>query len=704
MNNFETFQSVLAYFQKSPLTINYNYINTLLEKTEQYSVISFDIFDTLITRIFECPIDLFAYVESLLLENNIILDNYAKNRLYAEETARKTAIKNENREEVTIEEIYLHLSNYYPNKTKELLKAQKHELDAEIQSIIPIHENIELIKKLKQNGKKIIFVSDIYFNKNFLKEILEKNNLNIYDTLYISSELMKTKNTGRIWETILNDFPNHNLFHIGDNVHSDVLKPKEFNIQTYHYAHFLSERRFGADLSPNLVPFSLVSKMKLIKNNYDTINEQSNFWFGLGETLGAFLLQSFIDWLKKEIYKDGIEHIYFCARDSQVIKKVWDELNYNSETNTTSSYLYLSRKILKFSSCFIDLEKDNKFSNNSLEFLVNESIQLGDSYKTYFLRIGILDSDILSQTNFIKFFGSLDNIIEYKDYDKIKEFLQGEVLFLLKEIFKIKYEQTCAYFKQEGVFDSKKIAIVDLGWGGSIQQSISDLRVYNNTKGKIYGYYYGLFNHNAVGKLYKNGSMKSSFFNKFLSHKDQYALQNSVNILENLHSANHETTQGFTLDKKSNTYIPVLKNDQKNQYIEQYNKTFKIFQDGVFSSILKWSKNETVYGLNKDMINSKVAVAGLLQITISPNKLEKKYLGTIQHAAMFDHLQYYSLINFTIPQSIDDIDKAFYLGGWQCGQMSYFKENSSEIDASLYQYATNFFQSYPKFIYQNLIG
>ena len=44
-----------------------NYIATALKKAKDADVVSFDIFDTVLTRVLECPIDLFAYVERELL-------------------------------------------------------------------------------------------------------------------------------------------------------------------------------------------------------------------------------------------------------------------------------------------------------------------------------------------------------------------------------------------------------------------------------------------------------------------------------------------------------------------------------------------------------------------------------------------------------------------------------------------------------------
>lgn len=56
--------------------------------------------------------------------------------------------------------------------------AKKLELEAEFESIVVNTEQILLIEKLKQLGKKIIFVSDTYLSKRFMEKILSNLNLN----------------------------------------------------------------------------------------------------------------------------------------------------------------------------------------------------------------------------------------------------------------------------------------------------------------------------------------------------------------------------------------------------------------------------------------------------------------------------------------------------------------------------------------------
>lgn len=693
-----------AYYQQES-KVDINYIDEIQEKAKNYTIISFDIFDTVLTRLFECPIDLFAYVESQLSDCGVNFPDYALLRFKAEQMARNTAKQQRDQEEITLDDIYNALSFLTPVNHNVLLQAKQLELDAELESIVPVVDNKYLLSQLKQQGKKIIFVSDMYLSKQFISRLLSQNHLDVCDNLYVSSDLMKTKHTGRIWVKILQDYPEQEILHIGDNNHADVEIPKRFAIETFHYNRLLSYHRVGAQLSPNLVPFSLMSKMYYLMqyiNEKDT--REIAFWTKLGETLGAFILQSFIEWLKENIVINKIDHIYFCARDAQIIQKIWNYYQYDDQCNTTSSYLYLSRKVLRFPACYIELIDHGCLSDASLTFLVDESIQWGDSYYTYFKRLG-LNEEQIARTNFHHQFGSLKQKIDFKNLPNIKFFLQKELISILTPIFYEKYQTTMAYLQQEGLFDSnKKIAIVDLGWGGTIQLALTELLEHRKITHKLYGYYYGLLNKHTPGRLFKNGFMNSAFFNMFWRPDEQFLIENSVNILENLHSADHETTIDFVYNSISNRYEPLFKEDLNKKYKRQYNQKFAVFQNGIMNTIKKWKNNQLVYGIGSDWIKPYFATAAILQVCISPNPDEQKYLGSIKHAALHDHSVFYNLINTEIPKNKSEIAKLLYSGGWPCGVMSYWNLQKNVFSEEIYQTAIKHFGHYPSLIKDYLIG
>lgn len=689
--------SVYQYHQSQPQGIDHTYIEAIINKAKDYSVVSFDIFDTLLTRLFECPIDLFAYVENQLIQQNIGIPDFAKHRLQAEAEIRNIVYQQEKREEISLDEIYEYCAKILNLDIAVLNQAKDLELQAELDSNITIRDNQELIIALKNEGKKIIFVSDIYLSNDFIINLLENKNLKLYDELYVSSALSATKHSGNIWNHVLKNNKYSSIIHIGDNQHADIERPKNYNIDTYHYSRFLSERRLGAQLSPNIVPFSLIKKTSNMKKGiYSLIPlNEDNFWTVQGETFGAMVLYAFVQWLKEHVQRNQIDHIYFCARDSQIMFKVWHLLELDQECNTSSSYLYLSRKSIHFPAYYIELIKNGWLSDTSLNLIVNKSLVAHDTYKTYFQRIGITEEDLL-KTNFSQNFGSINAKFDFSRINDIKIFIQEELKSKLLTLFKLEYENTINYFDQEGLYDpDKKIAIIDLGWNGSIQFALTEFREHKGVKNKLYGFYYGLFREHAAGRLYKNGFMKTAFFNIFSGYEEKKLLQNCVNILENLHSADHETTIGFERHCENNKYFPVLKESKDSKYIEQYSEKISLFQQGALKSIEKWKKDQVLYGIHKCWINEESAKAAILQTCITPIKHEQNYFGNIQHSTLFDHEIFVPLISHTLPSTHEEVSYLLSVGGWECGVIQYWKQRRNEIKPEYYQFALRYFNDFP---------
>ena len=192
--------------------------NKILKKIQKYEYISFDIFDTLIIRKCGNPTNIFDLVEEEYNKKNKHINNFKSVRINAEKKARKESIN----EEVTIEDIYKYIN--YDKKTKEkLLKLEeKKEFDECI-----IKDNIyQIYNYLINNNKKIIITSDIYLKKDLIIKILNKNNINRYEKIYISSYNMKTKKHGSVFKYIKKDLNTNNIIHIGDNTISDYIMPK----------------------------------------------------------------------------------------------------------------------------------------------------------------------------------------------------------------------------------------------------------------------------------------------------------------------------------------------------------------------------------------------------------------------------------------------------------------------------------------------
>ena len=187
----------------SPAVESFNPI-TIYQLIDQYDVISFDIFDTLLVRPYVKPTDLFYHLE--LLEN---LSGYADARIQAERDARKKI------PEATLDEIYSELHGYPGMKDKEK------QLEAQV---LTANSEIKLIYNYaKMKGKRIVIVSDNYLPEKFLKSVLRRNGYTGFANIYVSCEYRKNKGSGTLFKEVIKHervYP-QSILHIGDNAHSD---------------------------------------------------------------------------------------------------------------------------------------------------------------------------------------------------------------------------------------------------------------------------------------------------------------------------------------------------------------------------------------------------------------------------------------------------------------------------------------------------
>ena len=176
------------------------------------SVVSFDVFDTLLVRPYIRPTDLFMHIE-----REFDAPFFHDCRIMAEQSARKHT----NNPDVTLDEIYNHIDDNFK-------RLKQKELDWERMVLRANPQMLEVYNFAKQSGKRIVIASDMYLPIKFVADVLHKNGFDGYEQLYVSGESGVTKTHGTMFQRIIQDTgvkPKH-ILHIGDNRNSDYKKPR----------------------------------------------------------------------------------------------------------------------------------------------------------------------------------------------------------------------------------------------------------------------------------------------------------------------------------------------------------------------------------------------------------------------------------------------------------------------------------------------
>ena len=193
----------------------------IVQKIKKYDVISFDVFDTLITRSVNTPSDVFVMVGERIGNKS-----FKELRIEAEENARRNTIGRE----PNIDEVY----EYLDVKDKEKILCIELEIELQVCKCNP--HMLDIVNSIANLGKKMIVVSDMYLPSSFLKEMLQRNGYDCLTEIYVSNEYRSSKYNGELYKLLSSDYlKGKKVVHIGDNEHSDYYMALENGWKALHY-------------------------------------------------------------------------------------------------------------------------------------------------------------------------------------------------------------------------------------------------------------------------------------------------------------------------------------------------------------------------------------------------------------------------------------------------------------------------------------
>ena len=303
----------------------------LMEKIEKYGAVSFDVFDTLITRRIEKPSDVFLVVDRRCKKIFGTLFDYYHLRLDVESRLQSHASY------ASIVELYKEMTKLDSDFGLHMSEVLSFELEVEANLIVPCSRMIEIYSKLLLKGKPLFLISDMYLPKSFIEGILNAYGIDGYEALFVSADDGQSKIGGGLFKEIQSHF-NGSILHIGDNLRSDVDMAIKSGIDAYHV---LSARDYLASSSM----CSIIQAGKPIGDRI-TIGLIANRVFGdpfirLDKTNGIPVISSlkdfgfiifgplahgYISWLCKRCKDIGIGKILFCARDGFFLKRLYEML------------------------------------------------------------------------------------------------------------------------------------------------------------------------------------------------------------------------------------------------------------------------------------------------------------------------------------------------------------------------------------------
>ncbi|MCQ5341192.1 MAG: hypothetical protein NO483_05780 [Candidatus Methanomethylicia archaeon] len=557
---------------------------------------SFDVFDTILTRRFIYPTDLFYFLGLLFNKDGLISlhpKDFQKARINAERIARSQS----KFEEITIDEIYEVLKRICKFNDEITLKLKNKELELELLESIPIRENV---RKLHHN---VILVSDTYLPKYFLEALLRKNMIHIYQEIFVSSEIKHTKASGGMYDFILKNFIISK--HTGDNSYSDFKIPKSKGIKCELYLNSRPTRYETLIYRENFIPFEIraliAGIMRSVRLSFFYENPYEQKLHEVSSNVAAPFLTLFSLWILENAKNLGVNKLYFLTREGEILKEVSSILceKLYQNLNIKLYHLPCSRRSIFLPAC----------SANDLEPL--KWILEDGSEKKRFCKI--LDLDL---------------------NDMLPEKITFEYIVKNKKVLEQILEKACEkreifvrYLKQLDFDKESKIGVIDVGWRGRIAKALSRIlelsNLYNNDFG-IIEFYVKLIPTITV-KIFKKNK-RLIFFDL---DKYDYIFFGACEIFEIFASAKHGSCIGYKL--VDDVAYPILENN-KDDNLLKFN--MDVWQNAIKSFAKDFAESIDRYKIDCSQIvkYSKTICEILLSNFIYfPDRYETEIFSEIYH-------------------------------------------------------------------------
>ena len=418
--------------------------------------------------------------------------DYAEVFREARVEAERIALSKSATEETTLEAIWQELANILP--AIDPVEGIRRELSTETEYLVPVSETRTLVARARAAGKRIVFISDTYLPSRFIQSQLARAGfLEPGDTCFVSSEIGKTKRRKSLFGHVLSHLTitPAQLHHHGDDPISDVAIPQGLGI----HAQLIQTTKLNSvesELAKSLSPTDDVWAGRLV-------GEMRAFRVGVGDTglsaaatsLSAGLigpaLTAIAIWILRKAERDGVQTLYFLARDGYALHCVADDLAKYLELPIQCRYLQVSRQALLLPSTSVISPEGMPWLRRHFE---TPRIQL---------LAGKLDLpvDLLVQ-ELQPLIGDQGGafVIESEEQWRFfwKKLSEGKLASELRDRIKERRNTLLLYLEQEGIFDERSMGCVDLGWFQSCQAAL--IKVCRSVKPdfELKGYYLSLAN------------------------------------------------------------------------------------------------------------------------------------------------------------------------------------------------------------------
>ena len=466
-------------------------IARLKSEIDAHDVVSFDIFDTLVERVIMHPNDLFKMIAP---KAKAIVGDPEFDFVTARKEARHLARDRATGEEINLVDRYDAMAAHHGFSIETARRLYNLELEAEMSVCVARWIGKQAYEYARLQGKRVILVSDIFFDGDFIHSLLESCGYRDHDAVYLSSETGLLKATGNMFPHVLTSegVAASDVLHVGDNPNADISQGRSHGLSVCH----LPEK--------NLVTKSVSGLLEPVEGNSDSpiksavggligheftrgaLGKDAGVARGDAETLGYVglgpMFYGFANWILQTAKTRGLTDVYFLARDGDIVQRCYEVLSANDPDAPHAHYLLASRRAVRAASIFsaedVDATLRTNFTPSSLRYLLKHRFGLDTVH---------IDPQELAEYGF----QSLDDLADWKaNAENIRGlFLKTRIFHQILQRSRSERDELLEYFERMGLShetDGRRIGFVDIGHSGSIQSGVCKILPLRHTTGMYF--------------------------------------------------------------------------------------------------------------------------------------------------------------------------------------------------------------------------
>ena len=585
---------------------------------DDVDVVSFDIFDTLLVRRVHDPdlvkVPVARLISSLAEQAGIEISwqDVQQKRNKIEQALRDEAGKQFPDHEA-----------HYPTFMQSTLQAifgdtadqemleriTDYEMKMENAMLVPRQDIFQWIEKLAAGGKRLLAISDMYLPATHIRRLLEHAGLlDKFEAVISSADSFRAKASGEGYDLVRDQFsldPDR-WIHVGDNPISDGIRAGEKGIRSFvlqdpeefrrraiaaRYYFYSRSRAFwrGRATQQLMAPLQEenIPRSPLYREGY-------NF-------LGP-LIAMFVQSVAEHCRAKNITKIFFLSREGWMFKQIWEKTMpflFPDNRLPEIEYLYVSRLALAGASCAVQgLTQDNA----RIVFLPPGNKNFNDVCRIFDLQGELLDEhlarySLTRETTLSPAHSGFNPEHSWRLESLLKdEAFQQEI----KRQTVPKNESLQKYLTSVGFYDHEDVALVDIGWLGTIQRFFYHGIKHREDRPNCHGLLFGA-TRGIPFDTQDDNHIEGLIFDRSRFDLAASAITYARDLFEEACRAPHPTTVGYR-DKDDGSAEPVFRDmsDELGQSEQKQDQHYADLQQGILDAAERYGAASTIIASNTE--------------------------------------------------------------------------------------------------------